>query len=146
MSGLQVSASEDRFILASHASVESSLGVIRVPKGFSFDGASIPQALWSLGLDPFNPRFLHASCVHDWLYYTHQIHSGELSRGQVDTLFGELLVKAGVDRVRVWSMVKAVRMFGGWYWPNDDQDRRVLADLRASLELAGDDLRQFGLA
>lgn len=43
--------------------------VVRIPKGFIWDGATIPRFLWSiLGVTPFgwaNP----ASLKHDWIYY-----------------------------------------------------------------------------
>src|SRR5262245_61834039 len=42
---------------------------IVVPKGFVTDFASIPQALWSLGLSPHG-QYSRAAVIHDFLYWT----------------------------------------------------------------------------
>lgn len=43
------------------------IGSIEVPAGFSTDGRSIPWWLWSLSGGRFEPRYLPAAIVHDWL-------------------------------------------------------------------------------
>ena len=76
---------------------------IVVPKGFVTDFASIPQALWALGLSPHG-QYSRAAVIHDYLYW-----SQGCSRGQADRLlviamkessvsgFDEFLVYRGVD-------------------------------------------------
>src|ERR1700709_1690961 len=54
--------------------------VIRVPRGFVTDFASIPQGFWSLNLSP-NGRYSKAAIVHDFLYWTQAC-----SRDQADNL------------------------------------------------------------
>jgi hypothetical protein len=94
-----------------------SQGDIYVPKGFEFDGASIPSPAWQLTYTPFNPIVLPASLIHDWIYYNHQ-----LSRSDCDDLFYEMLKSSGASRFKRSSMWTAVRAFGGEYWENDSND------------------------
>ena len=49
--------------------VDEYYGVIDVPAGFIFDGASIPRFAWSvLGVTPYDPKVIAAAVVHDWMY------------------------------------------------------------------------------
>jgi hypothetical protein len=101
--------------------------VIRVPKSFQYDGASIPSPVWQLIGTPFNPRFMTAAVFHDWIYHVHHI-----PRDDADQLFYELLLESGVSRTKAVLMREAVQNFGGWYWENDDEDKayiKRLADL-----------------
>ena len=45
---------------------------LKVPAGFEFDGASIPQFAWSI-IGPPNGKYLKAACIHDWMFDTHLI-------------------------------------------------------------------------
>jgi len=76
---------------------------IVVPKGFVTDFASIPQALWSIGLSP-QGQYGRAAVIHDYLYWAQTC-----TREQSDRLlliamkesevgsFDELLVYQGVN-------------------------------------------------
>ena len=59
---------EDVFILLEDVTVEALGYKITVKKGFDFDGASIPQALWSVYGNPLSGKFRIAALVHDALY------------------------------------------------------------------------------
>ena len=41
---------------------------VTVHKGFDFDGASVPQCLWSFGLSPMTGGYQRSACLHDALY------------------------------------------------------------------------------
>ena len=40
---------------------------IRINKGYNWNGANIPRFLWRIVGSQYNPEFLAASMVHDWL-------------------------------------------------------------------------------
>ena len=102
---------------------------LRVPKFFQFDGASIPRFAHSIIGTPFNPLFMEAAVVHDWLYHTHQI-----SKKEADKLFYELLIKNGISKIKAKTMHKAVAWFGSSYWKNDKEDLKYLERLRTKLK------------
>ncbi|MCF2858352.1 DUF1353 domain-containing protein [Pseudoalteromonas sp. SMS1] len=100
-------------------------GKIRwVPKYFQYDGASIPAVAYYLVGTPFNPRYMKAALVHDWLYHTHEIH-----RASADKLFYQMLCDAGVGNTKAVMMKFAVEKFGSWYWHNDVEDEAYKAEL-----------------
>ena len=47
---------------------DNGLLIIQVNPQFDFDGASVPQALWSLGLSPMTGGYQRSACLHDALY------------------------------------------------------------------------------
>lgn len=98
---------------------------IWVPKFFQYDGASIPPAGYQVIGTPFNPKFMAAAVVHDWLYYTQQF-----PRDFADGLFHDLLVQSGVPKLKAMIMRESVQTFGGWYWGNDADDDAYLAELK----------------
>ncbi|WP_160165061.1 DUF1353 domain-containing protein [Chrysiogenes arsenatis] len=85
------------------------VGLIRVKKGFTFDGASIPRALWSLVGSPFTGDYTRAACLHDALYA-----SELLSRHAADLLFFQAMLSDGVRYSKAAVMYCAVRV-GGWF-------------------------------
>lgn len=97
---------------------------ITVPAGFEYDGASIPRFAWSIIGSPFAPEFMTAALFHDWLYHTHQ-----LSREEADSVLYKLLRENGVGAVKASTIHRAVRMFGGAYWPNDGEDDKRIKEL-----------------
>lgn len=104
--------------------------LIRVPKGFIFDGASIPRAAWSvLGYTPFHPQVILAALVHDWLYLNHQC-----SRAEADLIFKILLLKNGVDPHAAEQMYLAVRSAGWLFWRHSENDLEKLKFLRAECD------------
>ena len=104
--------------------------VITVPKGFIYDGASVPPPAWSI-VRPFG-RTLRASLIHDWLYDQRGrwnaamravlgTDTGESARKLADDIFREAM-KA--DRKPPWRVTwfqregsyRAVRTFGRKAW------------------------------
>lgn len=80
-----------------------------IPKGYTYDGATIPFGFrWILG-GKGNPEFLVASCVHDkmceckWLVR----YNRELS----SLIFRELLLACGCNRLKANIMYWAVNNF-----------------------------------
>jgi hypothetical protein len=77
---------------------------IVVPKGFVTDFASIPQALWSLGLSP-QGQYSRAAVVHDFLYWSQGCTRAQSDRLSVIAMkesnvssFNEAVVYQGVDK------------------------------------------------
>lgn len=101
---------------------------IWVPKFFQYDGASIPPPAYQIIGTPFNPRLMEAAVVHDWLYYTQQF-----PRATADEIFYELLIKAGVPKLKAILMRESVQGFGAWYWDNDEEDDAYLTELKQKI-------------
>lgn len=91
--------------------------IIQVNKGFDFDGASVPQALWGLGLSPMTGGYQRAACLHDALYA-----SEYFDRQLCDDIFLEAMEADGVSIVKRLAMYYAVRMFGGQVWKGHKRD------------------------
>ena len=77
---------------------------IVVPKGFVTDFASIPQALWSLGLSPYG-QYSRAAVIHDYLYWSQGCTRAQSDRLLVIAMkesrvraFDEFLIFQGVDK------------------------------------------------
>jgi hypothetical protein len=81
---------------------------LEIPKGYEFDGASIPRALWSLIGSPFQPEYLKAACFHDWVC-EHAIRYTHRTAG--DEVFLQLLTDAGVPYWRRAIMFAGVRLY-----------------------------------
>lgn len=80
-----------------------------VPKGFEFDGASVPFPLTVL-VPQSHSLYLAAAALHDWLY---QNERDRLTREQADWIFREAMMVLGVNWVWAGLMWRAVRA-GGW--------------------------------
>ena len=94
-----------------------SLGYkITVKKGFDFDGASIPQALWSLYGNPLSGKFRIAALVHDALYA-----SETLTRELADAIFLDLMKQDEVRYVKRQTMYYAVRSAGWYVWKRHEK-------------------------
>ena len=76
-----------------------------VPPGFTFNGASVPRALWSV-IDPAGEAF-EAACVHDYLYQT-----ALKTKEYADKAFHDILIAYGVDRKKAYLAYRMVRRFG----------------------------------
>ena len=76
-----------------------------IPKGFVFDGMSVPWFLRSFFGGPYRPRTVEAVLLHDWLYGT-----GRLGRKEADLIFYRHLVREGVRCAFIFYL--AVRLFG----------------------------------
>ena len=99
---------------------------IVVPKGFVYDGASVPTGFyWILKRDGLCRA---AALIHDFIYK----HKGmncvqtlnrkrnfvykEVDRKFADDLFYDLLLLAGVKKWKAKTAYRAVRMFGWYSW------------------------------
>jgi hypothetical protein len=93
--------------------------VIRIPRGFVFDLASVPRLVWPL-IAPFELS-ISAPLVHDFLYH----HAGvpplaesrrNYSRLDADRLFRRMMRRERVPGWRWRPAYAAVRLFGGFVW------------------------------
>jgi hypothetical protein len=120
---------------------------ITSPAGFQTDGASIPESLqWIVG-KPFENDFRAAAIVHDYLYYTHKARYPNItiSREQADACLLDLLAQNGVGWICRHAIYRAVRMAGGGYWNNDNNDKVYLAGLSAQITARGQSPADYGL-
>lgn len=81
---------------------------LTIPKGFIFDGNSIPRRLWFWFGHPLEGEQVIAAMVHDYLYRTTL-----LSRKDADFLYYCILRKIGVCFIKRSLMWLGVRL-GGW--------------------------------
>ena len=102
---------EDVFILLEDVTVEALGYRIRVKKEFDFDGASIPQALWSVYGNPLTGKYRIAALVHDALYA-----SQKLPRELADAIFLDLMKQHEVVYLKRQTMYYAVRSVGWYVW------------------------------
>ena len=102
---------ENLFILNKDKTAESLGYSITVKKGFDFDGASIPQALWSVYGNPLSGEFRIAALVHDALYA-----SEKLPRKLADDIFLDLMKQHKVGYIKRQTMYYAVRSVGWYVW------------------------------
>ena len=78
-----------------------------IPKGFEWDGASIPGIFWSLlFVTPFHHTVRRAGLVHDYLY------TQDVYRPLADVVFLKLMKEDGCNWVQRCVMYLAVRCFG----------------------------------
>lgn len=85
---------------------------ITVPKGFVFDGASIPRLLWLLFPPGYGPAH-RAAAIHDYLYnygYNHY------SKRYADDLFRATMLADGANPFIAWAFWRAVRLGGKGGW------------------------------
>ncbi len=115
---------------------------IKVPRTFCFDGASIPSVAWQIVGTPFQPRFIRASLVHDWLYY---VHLPNVNQEIADNIFYHMLVEDGVSRFNAGTMFNAVRTAGSFFWDNDDEDIAYLNRLINNLAKLNLNPNDYGL-
>ena len=90
---------------------------ITINKGYTWNGANIPRFLWRIVGSQYNPEFLPASMIHDWLCE----HKDFIIRDGVkisSDIFKDILVLYGVSKIKAWMMATAVRAFqmtqNGW--------------------------------
>jgi Protein of unknown function (DUF1353) len=82
-----------------------------IPRGFLFDGASVPRAAWFFIGDNYEPDFMIAALAHDWLYWSHQ-----WPKEKADKALRDLLKASGVGAIRTAAMYRAVDLAGGPAW------------------------------
>ena len=108
---------ENVFILLEDVVVESLGYKITVKKGFDFDGASIPQSLWSVYGNPLSGKFRIAALVHDALYA-----SEKLPRELADAIFLDLMKQHEVGYMKRQTMYYAVRSAGWYVWRRNTKE------------------------
>ena len=81
---------------------------VRVPRGFVFDGASIP--LIFRRLFPHGGKKMAGAMAHDWLYRNKWI---EITRREADLVFYNGMISNGVEPWKAKVMYLGVRL-GGW--------------------------------
>lgn len=87
-----------------------------IPKGWEFDGASIPKVFWSVIGKPTSSKFRLASMVHDWMY------ANKMGQKNSDELFRKILKKEGVWNFKANIMWAAVRTFGRVFYNKSSPD------------------------
>lgn len=87
---------------------ETSIGIIKVPKGFKTDYASVPKIFRNI----INCSGKHgrAAVVHDWLYSS-KCTLG-VTREEADEIFLEIMTEWGVSVIKRNLMYRMVRLFG----------------------------------
>ena len=93
-----------------HIGSEDSNDIVRVPKGFICDLASIPSIFWSIIGGPWG-KYGYAAIVHDYLYNTQT-----RTRLASDRIFLEAMKVLGVNLFKRLIMYKAVRTFSFLPW------------------------------
>lgn len=86
--------------------------IIKVPKGFITDLASVPRIFWSI-FPPFGD-YTAAAIVHDYLY-SKENNTG-INRTLADKIFLFIMKELGVCLFKRTAMYKAVRIFGEPSW------------------------------
>ena len=132
---------EEAYEVAGDLATQRTGALIKVPKFFQYDGASIPPPAWHFIGTPFQPRFMTAAVFHDWLYHTHQV-----DKKTSDELFHELLLASGVRPTKAGLIKTAVETFGGWYWNNDEEDQAYITRLAERILADGRDPADYGLS
>ncbi len=77
-----------------------------IPKGFCFDGASIPRAFWRLIGSNTDNTFLIAAMVHDFMCENHSVVGN--NRYLSTLIFNALLEVGGVNPFKRWMMKHTV--------------------------------------
>jgi len=100
------------------------LPVIRAPKGFVTDLASIPQPLWSVL--PRTGRYAYPAIVHDYMYWTQTT-----TREVADNVLLEAMKELDVSVAERESIYRGVRVGGGRAWESNKRaklagEKRVL--------------------
>jgi len=102
-----------------HVGRPGSKDRIIVPKGFEWDGGSVPRIFWTI-VDPWGPAS-KAYLLHDWLYYTH-----DRSRLVSDAILMEAMEVLGVHWFKRKLIYKAVRA-GGWLpWSRREKELKKM--------------------
>ena len=81
-----------------------------VPKGFEFDGASVPRLFRPLICSPLDPEAARAACKHDFIYRTQPVG---WTRKDADLMFLCDLIEDGLPPDRAFWAYRGVRL-GGW--------------------------------
>lgn len=92
--------------------ISSDKEEIVIPAGFIFDGASVPQLLWSV-VSP-SGEVMRAALVHDWFYLVQTT-----GRRKADDMMKEAMRAYGVKKSKILLWWFILRTFGGFAWKNN---------------------------
>lgn len=100
--------------------------IIRAPKGFTFDGESIP--LWLQWLSPPFGDSKRGACIHDYLYRNAGYIDADgrlhpVSRSQADAVYRELIEAKGLPRWRANIRWATLRLVGGFAWQANRKEK-----------------------
>ena len=86
--------------------------LIRVPKYFITDGASVPKSLQWL----YNPygKYINAAVIHDYLYSVY--NNTGINRTLADKIFDFIMKETGVNAKTRRKFYVAVKYFGKIFW------------------------------
>ena len=102
--------------------------LIRVPKSFITDGASVPHSLQWL-YNPFG-KYINAAVVHDYLYSVY--NNTGINRTLADRIFRHIMKETGVSANIRRKFYTAVRCFGETSWKaklqNEGYKDRAIVD------------------
>ena len=109
--------------------------LIRVPKYFITDGASVPKILQWL-YNPFG-RYINAAVIHDYLYSCY--NNTGINRTLADKIFRHIMQETGVDNRTVRRFYTAVRCFGELNWQSKIEnegykDRAIIDRTKEAVE------------
>lgn len=92
----------------------------KVPKGFVYDGASIPWwAYWFILPDGLDRE---GALIHDWCYVNQGILKYTVvTKDESDLLLRDACIKDGVTEGKSNTVYKAVHWFGGPAWRSKDE-------------------------
>ncbi|ATV05997.1 DUF1353 domain-containing protein [Fusobacterium vincentii] len=92
--------------------------LIRVPKSFITDGASVPHSLQWL----YNPygKYINAAVVHDYLYSVY--NNTGINRTLSDKIFRHIMKETGIDNRTRRKFYMAVKCFGETSWKSKLQN------------------------
>lgn len=122
--------------------IETQSYSIWIPKGFEYDGATIPALFWQTMYSPFAPDVMRAALVHDWLYYTHKVQQTPINRETADKIFEAIIKADGVKGNKANLMYTALRVGGQPAWKNTKPQNDYLNKFR---EERGKEAAKFGL-
>lgn len=88
---------------------ENGATVLFIPRGYSFDGSSVPRLFQLFGLKPKGVT-LWPAVAHDWCCE----HPHLISRERGDALFLELAANSGAGRFKVFCYVIGIRLYSWW--------------------------------
>lgn len=103
---------------------------ITVRKGFIFDGASIPRALWRLCGHPMEVPRVAAALAHDWLYASHAV-----DRKTADAIFRKICRMVGIAWIRRAVEYRTLRIFGAAAWYSHGPKDIISARSHGAIEI-----------
>lgn len=82
---------------------------VTVPKGYRFDGASIPKLFWSFVGNPFEADLVEAACVHDFYCDNATVYHDRVIGDNV--FFALLARRKTISRFKAICLYSAVRLW-----------------------------------